>query len=231
MACVSPQTAWLTGKALAHNCRQPWLVWLLASQQSQQLKFGPGLSGSAASGVQAPDDLTQVGYVSGAFGVTGSIRVTPFSTDADALLNVKTWWLDKPSLRSVEVRTAKMHGGDVVAQLVGTLGRDASEALKGAAVSIPRSEFPQLQADEFYWSDLIGLAVVNLQGEALGQVSDMMHNGAQSILRITPAAAAAVPDVVSAEKAPERLIPFVDQFVKSVDQTTKVITVDWGLDY
>ncbi len=175
--------------------------------------------------MQAPDDLTQVGYVSGAFGVTGSIRVTPFSSDADALLSVKTWWLDKPSLQSVSVRTAKMHGGDVVAQLVGTLGRDASEALKGAAVFIPRSEFPTLPADEFYWSDLNGLDVVNLEGEALGQVSDMMHNGAQSILRIT-----AVPDA-AAEKAPERLIPFVDQFVKTVDQAGKKITVDWGLDY
>ncbi|NHZ35459.1 ribosome maturation factor RimM [Massilia rubra] len=176
--------------------------------------------------MQVPDDLTQVGYVSGAFGVTGSIRVTPFSTDADGLLSVKTWWLDKPSLQSVSVRTAKMHGGDVVAQLAGTLGRDAAEALKGAAVSIPRSQFPQLSADEFYWSDLIGLNVVNLQGEALGLVSDMMHNGAQSILRITP-----VPDVTDDAKAPERLIPFVDQFVKTVDQASKTITVDWGLDY
>jgi 16S rRNA processing protein RimM len=183
------------------------------------------LSGIAADGVQAPDDLTQVGYVSGPFGVTGSIRVTPFSDDADALLSVKTWWLNKPGLRSVQVRTAKMHGGDVVAQLADTLGRDAAEALKGAAVSIPRSLFPQLPADEFYWSDLIGLDVTNLQGEALGQVTDMMHNGAQSILRITP-----VPDA-AVEKAPERLIPFVDQFVKTVDQAAKLITVDWGLDY
>ena len=175
--------------------------------------------------MQAPDDLTQVGYVSGAFGVTGSIRVTPFSSDADALLSVKTWWLDKPSLQSVSVRTAKMHGGDVVAQLVGTVGRDASEALKGAAVSIPRSEFPELPADEFYWSDLIGLDVVNLEGEALGKLTDMMHNGAQSILRITPVADGA------AEQAPERLIPFVDQFVINVDQASKKITVDWGLDY
>jgi 16S rRNA processing protein RimM len=175
--------------------------------------------------VQAPDDLTQVGYVSGAFGVTGSVRITPFSSDADALLGVKTWWLDKPSLQPVTVRTAKLHGGDVVAQLVGTLGRDASEALKGAAVFIPRSQFPQLPADEFYWTDLIGLDVVNLQGEALGTVTDMMHNGAQSILRITP-----VPDA-AADKAPERLIPFVDQFVITVDQAGKKITVDWGLDY
>ncbi len=174
--------------------------------------------------MQTPDDLTQVGYVSGAFGVTGSIRVTPFSTDADALLSVKTWWLDKPGLHAVTVRTAKMHGGDVVAQIVGMLGRDAAEALKGAAVSVPRSQFPQLPADEFYWSDLIGLDVVNLQGEALGKVNDMMHNGAQSILKITPL-------TDDDGKAPERLIPFVDQFVKTVDTAARKITVDWGLDY
>ena len=175
-----------------------------------------------------PADLVQVGYVSGAYGVTGSIRVTPFSTDADALLNVKSWWLDKPNLQAVNVRTAKMHGGDVVAQLVGVVGRDPAEALKGAAVSIPRSEFPQLAEDEFYWSDLIGLSVVNLQGEALGTVSDMMDNGVQSILRITPVPA----EGGAAEKAPsERLVPYVDQYVKSVDLAGKTITLDWGLDY
>jgi 16S rRNA processing protein RimM len=184
------------------------------------------LTDKAVTGVEVPDDLTQVGYVSGPFGVTGSIRVTPFSTDADALLNVKTWWLDKPALRSVTVRTAKMHGGDVVAQLVGLVGRDAAEALKGAAVSVPRNQFPQLEEDEYYWSDLIGLDVVNLEGEALGTVTDMMHNGAQSILRITP-----VPDPSNEAKAPERLIPFVDQFVKTVELAAKKITVDWGLDY
>jgi 16S rRNA processing protein RimM len=184
------------------------------------------LTAAAASGVQIPDDLTPVGYVSGAYGVTGSIRVTPYSTDADALQSVKTWWVDKPALRSVSVRSVKIHGGDVVAQLVDVVGRDAAEALKGAAVQIARSQFPQLPADEFYWSDLIGLDVVNEAGEALGVVSDMMHNGAQSILRITP-----VLDASASEKAPERLIPFVGQFVKTVDQAARKITVDWGLDY
>jgi 16S rRNA processing protein RimM len=173
-----------------------------------------------------PDDLTQVGYVSGAFGVTGSIRVTPFSADADALQSAKTWWLDKPVLHAVKVRTAKLHGGDVVAQLVGVVGRDAAEALKGAAVTIPRSEFPALPADEYYWSDLIGLEVVNLQGEALGHVTDMMDNGVQSIFRITPVA-----DATAEAKAEERLIPYVDQYVKTIDLAAKKITVDWGLDY
>ena len=181
----------------------------------------------SAAGNSVPDDLVQVGYVSGAFGIVGGLRVTPFSTDADALLKVKTWWLDKPVQRSVSVRTAKMHGGDVVATLVGMRDRNEAEALKGAAVFVARSEFPKLEEDEFYWSDLIGLDAVNLEGEALGKVTDMMHNGAQSILRITPVAVEGAQDA----KVSERLVPFVDQFVKTVDLEAKKITLDWGLDY
>lgn len=178
--------------------------------------------------MQVPDDLTQVGFVFGAYGVAGWVRVRPFSEDADALLSVKTWWIDKPALHDVDVMRVKLHGGDVCAQLVGVTDRDMAEALKGAAVSVPRSQFPALSADEFYWSELIGLEVVNLQGEHLGQVTDMMSNGPQSILRIQPAVAAdAAPDVV----AQERLIPFVDQFIITVDKEAKKITVDWGLDY
>ena len=181
-----------------------------------------------ASGVKVPDDLVQVGYVSGAYGVAGWVRIKPFSDDADALLNVDTWWFDKPGLRGIDVKQVKMHGGDVVAQLHGIVGRDAAEALKGAAVQVPRSDFPALSNDEFYWSDLIGLTVENLQGECLGQVADMMSNGPQSILRI---AAAVDPLLDPAEKAPERLIPFVAQFVINVDKVAQKITVDWGLDY
>ncbi|WP_440963860.1 ribosome maturation factor RimM [Massilia sp. GER05] len=175
-----------------------------------------------------PDDLIQVGHITGAYGLRGGVRVTPYSMDADALLSVKTWWIDKPSLRTVQVRNAKYHSGDVTATLVEVTDREAAEALKGATVQVSRSDFPELPEDEYYWTDLIGLDTVNLQGEALGKVSDMMHNGAQSILRITP-----VPDPNAAPdaKAPERLVPFVDQYVKTVDLQAKVITLDWGLDY
>jgi 16S rRNA processing protein RimM len=182
-----------------------------------------------ASGVQLPDDLVQVGFVSGAYGVAGGIRVRPFSEDADALLHAKTWWLDKPGLHEVSVRRAKLHGGDVVTQLGELADRDLAEALKGAGVYIPRSQFPALEDDEFYWSDLIGLAVENLQGESLGTVADMMSNGPQSILRVAAAAGAESGEAGSA--AQERLIPFVEQFIIKVDKEAKKITVDWGLDY
>jgi 16S rRNA processing protein RimM len=173
-----------------------------------------------------PEDLVQVGYVAGAYGINGWVRIRPHSADADALLHAKTWWLDKPELRDVDMLQARMHSGDVVAQLVGVVGRDAAEALKGATVQIPRSRFPALSDNEFYWLDLIGLAVENLQAEQLGRVVGLMDNGAHPILRV------ALPTVEDADKtSPELLIPFVDQFIKTVDQAAKKITVDWGLDY
>jgi 16S rRNA processing protein RimM len=173
-----------------------------------------------------PDDLVLVGHVTGAYGIHGWVRIKPYSADADALLHAKTWWLDKPGPHDVDMMHAKTHGEDVVAQLMGVADRNAAEALKGATVQVRRSDFPPLADDEFYWIDLIGLAVENLQGESLGAVIDLMDNGAHPILRV---AAPAIPDT---EKKPqELLIPFVDQFVKTVDQTAKKITVDWGLDY
>lgn len=180
------------------------------------------------SAAHTPDDLIQVGHITGAYGLRGGIRVSPYSLDADALLSVKTWWLDKPSLRPVQVRNAKSHSGDVTATLVDVSDREAAEALKGATVQVSRADFPELPEDEYYWTDLIGLDTVNLQGEALGKVTDMMHNGAQSILRITPEAD---PNAAPDAKAPERLVPFVDQYVKTVDLQARLITLDWGLDY
>ncbi|MDP9107839.1 MAG: ribosome maturation factor RimM [Pseudomonadota bacterium] len=178
-----------------------------------------------------PSDLIQVGYISGAYGLHGWVKIRPFSSTCDALLAARVWWLDKPALHDVDVLQSKLHSGEVVAQLMGIAGRDAAEALKGNAIQIPRSHFPPLADGEFYWVDLIGLAVVNLQGESIGVVHDMMDNGAHPILRVLPQVANAVTDPPNPVAAQEILIPFVDQFVRTVDQANKTLTVDWGLDY
>jgi 16S rRNA processing protein RimM len=85
------------------------------------------LTDKNASGVQVPDDLAQVGFVFGAYGVAGWVRIRPFSEDADALLKVKTWWLDKPAMHDVDVQQVKLHGGDVVARLVGITDRNVAK--------------------------------------------------------------------------------------------------------
>ncbi|WP_222613795.1 ribosome maturation factor RimM [Undibacterium seohonense] len=181
----------------------------------------------------APDDLVIVGYVSGAFGLQGWVKIRPYSTTADALLEAPLFWLESaaqagvaPNLREVKRLSSKIHGEDVVARLDEVPDRTAAEALKGTVVKVSRQAFPALEQDEFYWVDLIGLAVQNLQGEDLGVVRAMMDNGAQSILRV---AASDVPETELMKH--ERLIPFVDHFVKEVDREAKKIVVDWGSDY
>jgi 16S rRNA processing protein RimM len=172
-----------------------------------------------------PPDLVLVGHIIGAYGIRGWVRIRPYSSDADALLHTRTWWLDKPELRDVEKMEAKHHGGDIVAHLMGVEDREVAEGLKGAAVQVSRSQFPSLQDDEFYWVDLIGLDVETMQGERLGTVRDMMDNGAHPILQVAE-------DAQQREEKPlEHLIPFVDRFVKTVDRAAKKIVVDWGLDY
>jgi len=173
-----------------------------------------------------PDDLVLVGYISGAFGIQGWVRIRPYSADANAMLSAKQWWIDQPAIRTVNRLEAKIHGEDLVARLAGVADRNAAEALRGATVKISRQDFPVLSGDEFYWVDLIGSAVTNLQGESLGVVRDLMDNGAHPILRV---AAADIPDTELHKH--EKLIPFVEHFVKQVDTANKCIQVDWGNDY
>ncbi len=179
------------------------------------------MSLQGASEIPDPDDLVLVAHVSGAFGIAGWIRIRPYSPEASALLSAKTWWLDKPALHDVDVLQVRAQGEDLVARLMGIEGREAAENLQGAKIQIRRAHFPALGENEFYWVDLIGHQVENLQGERLGEVVGLMDNGAHPILRVADAPTG----------APELLIPFVEQFVTTVDQAASKITVDWQRDY
>lgn len=176
------------------------------------------------SGIQVPDDLVLVAHVSGAFGIAGWIRIRPYSSEASALLSTKTWWVDKPALHDVEVLQARVQGEDLVARLMGIESREAAENLQGATIQIRRAHFPALEDNEFYWVDLIGHQVENLRGEALGEVTGLMDNGAHPILRVAS-------EDGGSSGTRELLIPFVEQFVITVDQTSKKMTVDWERDY
>jgi 16S rRNA processing protein RimM len=125
--------------------------------------------------------------------------------------------------RFLQVKQAREQGDVVVVTAEGLEDRNAAEALKGARVFVSRSAFPTPDEDEFYWVDLIGLDVVNREGEALGKVVDLLDTGPNSVLRCESAGADGQPV--------ERLIPFVSAFIVSVSLADKRIVADWGLDY
>ena len=165
-----------------------------------------------------------MGHVLDAWRLDGSIKVAPYSSDASALLAAREWWFDvRGAVRSFEVFATKAHGSTVTARLVGIVDRDAAEALKGGRISVQRRWFPVTGDDEFYWVDLIGLAVVNRDDVSLGTVADLMDNGAHQNLVVRQAG--------EDGKTNERLIPFVDAYVSTVDMAGRRIVVDWQPDY
>ena len=186
-----------------------------------------------------PDDALEVGRILDAWGVKGWVKVLPHSTEPEALFSAGCWFLQPPDVKfrpgfmafsgtvSLNVDEAKTHSGSLVAKFAGIDDRNAAEALRGVRIFLARSSFPAASADEYYWTDLIGLNVVNREGVALGCVRDLMATGPHSVL--------CVEYIDSQDDSPntpsERMIPFVAAYVDKVDIAGKSITVDWQPDY
>ncbi|HOY34170.1 MAG TPA: ribosome maturation factor RimM [Piscinibacter sp.] len=183
-----------------------------------------------------PDDAVEVGRIIGAWGVKGWFKVQAFATEPQALFSSRRWFLRPPEEPRVarpvgnaayppylKIAESREHGEWVVARTVDVVDRSGAEALRGARVFVPRASFPTAGADEFYWVDLMGLAVVNRLDEPLGSVVGLIDTGAHSVLRVLPEGAQG--------EAAERLIPFVAQYIDEVSLEQRRIRVDWGLDF
>lgn len=177
-----------------------------------------------------PADAVEVGRIADAWGVKGWFRVVPFSAQPEALFSSKRWFL-LPSEKGVSafsggaklsIMEAKSHSDGVVACARDVDDRNRAETLRGARIFVPRSSFPTATSDEYYWVDLIGLAVVNREGLCLGQVRELLSTGPQTVMVLSQAVDGATV---------ERMIPFVAVYVDDVDLSSGRILVDWQLDY
>jgi len=82
---------------------------------------------------------------------------------------------------------------------------------------VPRAALGEAEEGTLYRVDLLGLEVRDTDGNALGTVGGFVDSGAASVMVVNGAT--------------ERLIPFVDAYVKAVDREARRITVDWKADY
>jgi len=179
-----------------------------------------------------PADALEVGRIGDAWGLKGWFKVLSYASPPEAIVSARRWHLQagRPAPGAarlpgvLEIRELREHGDSIVASAEGIDDRTGAEALRGARIYVPRSSFPAAGADEFYWADLIGLAVINRDGVALGEVVGLIDTGPHSVLRVAPAGAAAA-------AAEERLIPFVAAYIDTVDVAGRKIVVDWGLDF
>jgi 16S rRNA processing protein RimM len=164
-----------------------------------------------------------LGRIAAPFGVKGWIKVHPYGDDPESWCEMHQWWLGSDAAdadwQPLQLRACRMHGEGLVALLDGIYGRDGAAALTGRLVAVPREELPEPAEGEFYWSDLVGLEVVNEDGECLGRVAELISTGAHEVL------------VVRDEQGCERLLPFVQHVVRHVDRAGSTIRVAWQLDW
>jgi 16S rRNA processing protein RimM len=119
--------------------------------------------------------------VAGAHGIKGELRLKLFSDSAESLSRHEKLYVGGAERRLLSVRDS---GKTAVARFEGIFDRSAAEALRGSLVEIDRSALPPLEEDEYYHVDLIGLACVDSEGEAVGTVVAVENYGAGDLLDV-----------------------------------------------
>jgi 16S rRNA processing protein RimM len=170
-----------------------------------------------------PEEPVVMGRVAGPYGVRGFARVQVFTESTDGLLAFDAWLVGRPghweTRRVVEAGTYR---DGLVVRFEGVETPEAARTLRGSEVAVRRRELPPTDSEEVYWVDLVGCSVVNREGIDLGRVVSLMETGANDVMVV-------VAGGVTERK--ERLIPYVEQVVESVDLASRIVRVDWGRDY
>lgn len=162
-----------------------------------------------------PGRLLRIGKIVGAHGIKGEVRVYPYVDQQAHLCPGKEVLVEPPGQTAspCTIQKAQAYKRTVRIQFEGVNDRDAAEALAGAALWMPRSALPPVDADTWYWCDLIGLHVYDIDKGFLGRVEAMIETGSNDVF------------VVRKEEE-ERLVPAVEAVVRRIDLQAGQILVD-----
>jgi len=151
---------------------------------------------------QTKTNLIRVGRVAGAFGVRGEVKVTAYTEAPKTLLAFRDLLREDGSL-GLTLLSGRAHKDAVIGRAAQIATKEEADALRGLVLYVPRERLPAPDEDEFYLTDLIGLAAVTPQGEALGKVKTVRDFGAGDVLEIQPAAGPSWWIAFTRETAPE----------------------------
>lgn len=171
---------------------------------------------------------TTLGKVGAVHGVKGWVRLISFTEPADNILRYRNFYISTgtppESREKIEIDESRVQGKHFIGHIAGCDDREEARAYTGRELQVKQSDLPELETEEFYWFQLEGLQVINLQNEVLGQVDHLIETGANDVMIVRP-----VENSIDKE---ERLIPFIkEQVIKQVDLDENIIRVDWEKDF
>ena len=157
------------------------------------------------------DKPVTLAAVVGAHGVAGEVRLKLFGEGVDTLASIKS--LNGGALTLKKLRSDNK--GGAIARFAEVSDRTAAEKLRGTLIEAPRDALPGLAEGEFYFSDLLGLAVITDAGDPVGTVHAVENFGAT--------------DIVEIEKADGQkfMVPLTEQAVPSWDAERLVVNADF----
>ena len=160
-----------------------------------------------------------LGKISGIYGVSGWVKVLSYTRPKENILKYSLWLLGtEENWQEMELLEGKPQGKGLIARLKGLEDRDEARKKIGQDIAVLRNQLAELPEGEFYWCDLIGLDVTNLEGVHLGKVTEIFDSGANDVL------------VVTGET--RHLLPLIlDRYVKEIDPGNNRMIVDWDPGY
>lgn len=172
----------------------------------------------------AADELIKIATLKKPYGIKGWLWVFSETANRADVFGMSPWWMKTATgFKPLTVKDWREQGSGLVASFVEITDRNVAETMNGTTVWVHKDSLPKLDDDEYYWSDLVGLSVINEAGENLGVIKEMFETGAHEIISVK-----ATKDSIDGE---DRLIPWHKETVLSVDLANKTMLVAWGADY
>ncbi len=160
-----------------------------------------------------------VGRILGPWGVQGWVGVYSWTDPPEALFDYHPWLVGEDQ-RPVELNEWRRSGKRLLASLTGIETPERAAEFTGLDLRVERALLPPPEPGHYYWHDLIGLEVVNLQDFRWGRIRRMLPTGAHDVMEVSGEARASV------------LIPFAQpEVVREVDLEAGRVRVDWPEDW
>lgn len=165
-----------------------------------------------------------LGEIGRAHGVRGWLRVRSFTAPPEEMARHRRLHGGRGgTLRALEMDRVRRHGGGLIAHFAGFDDPEAAGELTGLTLLVDGGELPELDEGAYYWHQLVGLEVVDLEGGALGRVERMMETGGANDVMVVSGPGTG---------GKEALIPYVrGRVVREVDLARGAVTVDWEADW
>ena len=159
------------------------------------------------------EDLLKVGVITTTHGVRGEVKVYP-TTDAERFLDLEYVLLDTGrELRKLFISNVKFFKNLVILKFDGIDNINDIEMYKQRELWVPREEAQELEEDEYYIADLIGMDVLLEDGSKFGVLKDVMETGANDVY------------VVNTVQGEEVLLPAIHECILDVDVEENTMTV------